>query len=66
MMILAPATMVALFVAGCLIIFGVVLVGGARGGDRRSRSAGPPPKICQCGRPNPADARYCGRCGKRL
>lgn len=59
------ATIVVLFVTGVLIMVGAIVLGSTASRRCEKRSADEPrPQVCQCGRPNSPDARYCARCGK--
>jgi hypothetical protein len=61
-MLSGPTTMIALLVAGCLMILGVIVAAGGRSpGD-----PGGEPRKCTCGHPNRANARFCAQCGAPL
>lgn len=67
-MLIAPATMIALLLAGCLVILGVIVMSNS--GPPKP----PPPQIqppggdgrCYCGRINAVEAQFCGACGQAL
>lgn len=59
-MFLTPATIIVLFVIGTLVLLSAII--------GRPNSCGAPaePRQCGCGHLNPAEAKYCGHCGKRI
>lgn len=58
-MFLTPATIIVLFVIGTLVLLSAII--GRPGGGGAAE-----PTQCGCGHVNPAEAKYCGHCGRRI
>ena len=58
-----PATFVVLLVVGLLILVGALLLGRSSADPQEARDD----HSCQeCGQVNPANAKFCARCGREL